>query len=87
MAASVEKKTAMTTILDNFRSSHPEVFFKYLFQKYSRKFLRKHPWWNLFGSEMKNNILPWLFSWLAMLLNFSEQMFCRTRPDDYFSNL
>ena len=43
MAASVEKKTVTTTFSNNFRNSHPEVFFKIAVVKYSRKFPRKHP--------------------------------------------
>ena len=61
MAASVEKKIITTTFPDNLRSSHPEGFFKVAALKYLRKFARKHPWFTVFISKIKKNILPWMF--------------------------
>ena len=62
MIASVEKKTASTTFLGNFRSSRPEVFFKKAVLKYLREFPRKHPWWTVFVSKIKKNILTRMLS-------------------------
>ena len=59
---SIEKKTVMTTFLDNFRSSRPEVFFNIAVLKYLRKFPRKHPWRIVFVNKMKENIVPRRFS-------------------------
>ena len=63
MIASLEKKTASATFLGNFRSSRPEVFFKKAVLKYLREFPRKHPWWTVFVSKIKKNILTRMLSW------------------------
>ena len=62
MAAFVEKKTAMTTFPDNFRSSSLEMFFRIAVLKYLRKLPRKHSWWSVLSSQIKKNIIPRMFS-------------------------
>ena len=84
MAASVEKKTVMTTFLRNLRSSRPEMFFKIAVLKYLRKLPRKHPWWSVFVSKIKRNTTTDVF--LEFFSNFSKQLPCCTLPGGCFSN-
>ena len=58
---------------DNYRSSHPEVFFRKCVFKNSAKFIRKH----LFKCNFIRKEIP-IFLWI--LQNFEEHLFYRTPP-------